>query len=55
MMTSFVSLFSIMIAVMVAGKYYRGKRGSTAVLVIAAALQTAVTFYEFYTMQVPQP
>lgn len=55
MMPSFVSLFSLMIAVMVAGKHFKGRRGTVAILVIAAAIQTAVTLYEFYTMEVPQP
>jgi heme/copper-type cytochrome/quinol oxidase subunit 4 len=55
MMPSFISLFSLFIAVMVAGKYFRGRRGTIAIIVIAALIQTAVTLFDFYTMEVPTP
>ena len=55
MMKSLISLFTVMIAVMVAGKFVRGRRAAMAIVVIAALFQTAMFLFEFYTMEVPQP
>lgn len=55
MMPSFISMISIMIAVMVVGAR-RSRPGVPLPLIVAAAvLQTAVTLYDFYTMGIPVP
>lgn len=54
-MISFYSMCASMIAIMLAGKYFPGKRGAMAIIVMTALLQTGIFIYEFWTMEIPQP
>ena len=55
MMPSFVSMISLMVAVMVAGKSIKEPSGTFKLILLAALLQTAVTFFDLYTMEIPTP
>ncbi len=55
MMPSFISMISLMVATMAYGKFRGTNPPPVAVILTAALLQTAVTFYDLYTMEAPTP
>jgi len=55
MMPSFISLISLMVATMAYGKFRGTNPPPFAIILIAAVIQTAITFYDLYTMEPPTP
>lgn len=55
MMPSFISLISLMTAIMLYGKSRKKTPSVFVVVLIAALIQTAVTYFDLYTMEIPTP
>ena len=55
MMPSFLSLIGLTTAIMVYGKSRHRTPSVFVAVLIAALIQTAVTYYDLHTMQIPTP